>query len=398
MLSARRATPAKLFAVVVAFAAVLYLMIGCRFAPDLDAAHAAELQLGKAITSGLALPIQGEASVARMMNSFSWNNVIAGASSRLQNAVGASGSSYNTIATGFIVGGHVLDLFNDGSASLVPSSKAPVSVASRSLLASASANVSWSDLYGGLTNSHTIGFTTQNGAIIPTGMPSLLASLAQIDAIGDNTMGVIRILTSYDAAGHPTAYTVLIPSTQKFTPFQGSLPNDLTSGLYAMRYGDQSALAGMVYQAMQKAGIPTGVGAPPVTLAGFSLGGITAAAIAANRSNGYNIVAVDTAGAPIANFAIPSSVKVTALEATQDIVPSLDGRANPTLPNWTTVRQSAAKMAGERTLPVMDPAAVHTPNRYAAMARNNPSVAGVGAVDAPPGGRVASSDFYTVRH
>jgi hypothetical protein len=396
MLLDRRTGLAKWFAPVVVFAVIVYLMLGCRFT-GLESGGRPQLSVTTAMTDALALPVEAGANTARALRDFSWNNVIAGGSARLQELVGSSGRSYDDIMTTIILGGHLIDIFQDGTATLVPGRLAPVSPASRSLLAGASANATWSDLYGTDGSASTNGFVTQNGKIVPTGMSSLLASLAQIDVVGDNKMGVIRIVTTYDSAGNPSAYTVLIPSTQNFTPFQGSLPNDLTSGLYGMRYGDQSTLAAMVYKAMEQAGIPTGAAAPPVTLAGFSLGGITAAAIASDRSNGYNVVAVDTAGSPIANFAIPSRVKVTALEATQDIVPSLDGKANPQLPNWHTVRRSAAKLAGEAQLPLMDPAAVHTTNRYAAMAADVPSLAKVGSVDVQPGGQVRVSDFYTVR-
>ncbi|TFC26040.1 hypothetical protein E3O25_11720 [Cryobacterium sp. TMT1-3] len=71
----------------------------------------------------------------------------------------------------------------------------------------------------------------------------------------------------------------------------------------------------------------------PVMLAGFSQGGIVAAAFAENRSDTYNVVQVLTAGSPIGNFDIPHDISVIASEA--DPVSGADGTQNPE--RWETL-------------------------------------------------------------
>ena len=72
---------------------------------------------------------------------------------------------------------------------------------------------------------------------------------------------------------------------------------------------------------------------------GHSLGGIVATALAANPSvtSRFTIEAVVTAGSPTGRIMLPPSVQALHLEGTRDIVPGLDGRANPDTPTRVTV-------------------------------------------------------------
>jgi len=101
----------------------------------------------------------------------------------------------------------------------------------------------------------------------------------------------------------------------------------------------------------------------PVMLAGFSQGGITAAAFAQDYSGQFNIQQLVTAGAPIGRFDIPSSVNVLAYESTADPVPRLDGTENPTGSNWQTIH--ADDRGGGA-------AGSHNDVLYATMAAGNP--------------------------
>jgi len=73
-------------------------------------------------------------------------------------------------------------------------------------------------------------------------------------------------------------------------------------------------------------------------LTGFSLGGITAAALGSDPELGYNVTNVVVGGSPIARFDFPPDVQVTAFEHNGDPVPGSDGTNNPATPNEVTVR------------------------------------------------------------
>jgi pimeloyl-ACP methyl ester carboxylesterase len=108
---------------------------------------------------------------------------------------------------------------------------------------------------------------------------------------------------------------------------------------------DPRALAGRpttyeygVLQAMRAAGVTAG---DDVTLVGHSQGGVVAVntAKAAAQSGEFTITHVITAGAPIGVAArgTPTSVQVLAIENAHDVIPKLDGAANPAPANITTV-------------------------------------------------------------
>ena len=76
----------------------------------------------------------------------------------------------------------------------------------------------------------------------------------------------------------------------------------------------------------------------PIGLVGHSLGGMEAAALA-GRETGYAITDVVTAGAPTAQVGeLADGVRVLSLEHEGDVVPLLDGAANPDTVEQVTVR------------------------------------------------------------
>ena len=183
------------------------------------------------------------------------------------------------------------------------------------------------------------------------------------DSIGSlaNQYARIRVIT---VAGVPPRYIVQIPSTQSWDLTAGATPNDLTSDTAAMM-ARQTALASAVEAAMQKAGINR---TDPVMLEGFSLGGITAGAMAADPALHYNITHVVTGGAPISHFAIPNNVKVLSLEFNEDPVARLAGSANPDWSNWTTVKENAPTLSGAASAPGI--LGAHNADRYADFAKS----------------------------
>ncbi|PZF56122.1 hypothetical protein DEJ23_11210 [Curtobacterium sp. MCSS17_008] len=204
--------------------------------------------------------------------------------------------------------------------------------------------------------------TDADGNIIPTDLASLLASAGQIDAVGQQDFGDIRITKVFGADG-VERYTVQIPSTQSWDPEAGRTPNDLTSDVHAMRYGSNTALAEAVKDAMRREGIVD----QPVMLVGFSLGGITAGTIAADP-DGFNVQQVVTAGAPVGSMPIPETTHVTSFEFTSDPVAALDGTLNPDHSSWQTIRGDAPIKADE-DMPMASVGDAHDANRYAVMAQ-----------------------------
>ena len=103
-------------------------------------------------------------------------------------------------------------------------------------------------------------------------------------------------------------------------------------------------------QALRRCGAEPG---EPVLLVGHSLGGMTAAGLAADpRLRGeLTITHVVTAGSPIAGSGLPDDVQVLALERRQDPTPWLDGARNPDQPGWVTVEApSPAGLQGSHDL------------------------------------------------
>lgn len=94
----------------------------------------------------------------------------------------------------------------------------------------------------------------------------------------------------------------------------------------------------MVVDAMNQAGIGE---RDPVVLVGHSQGGIVAASIAADQQDRFNIQHVITAGSPIAGHQISTDTWVTSIEMDDELVPALDGAANPLRESWLTVRGHA---------------------------------------------------------
>lgn len=162
-----------------------------------------------------------------------------------------------------------------------------------------------------------------------------------------------------------SAWIAQIPGTQEWSPHAGTNPFDLTGDLHLMGGDTTTAMRSVrraLESAMAEAGVPAG---QPVLLSGHSQGGIVAAALAASPSfrRRFHVTRVVTSGAPIARFAIPPSVRVLSLEHEQDIVPRLEGQANPDRATWVTVHRD---VSGE----VHDPIAAHDRTLYAETARD----------------------------
>lgn len=330
----------------------------------------------------------GSVLAAGFDRAFSFDDAVAGSTGGVQAILGATGPLYDDILAGLVTAGVAVGFFHDGEVTVRPAEDVD-----QTLLGD-SAAVTWSALgCDGDTR-----FDTIEGRVLPTDWASMMAGLVQIDELGGEERAIIRVFTVHDSNGTPVSHRVQIPSTASWNPIANASgsPGDLTSDMHSMSYGADAALASSVFEAMRQAGIATGSEAPPVTLDGFSLGGITAAAIAAD-SRGFNVSEIHTAGAPIGRMNVDPAIGVFALEADQDLVAALDGRPNPARAGWLTVTGPGMPLAGEKATPQMLPGTVHSARRYAAMGAVSVDLQHVGALDVPSGGSVTVADFESRR-
>ncbi|MBN9621075.1 MAG: alpha/beta hydrolase, partial [Actinobacteria bacterium] len=137
-----------------------------------------------------------------------------------------------------------------------------------------------------------------------------------------------------------------ITGTKSWTLAPTSDITSLTTNGRAL-VGERTAYEEGVFAALRQAGVGPH---DEVMLVGHSEGGVVAvnAARDAARSGEFDVTHVITAGAPIGLVVgqVPSRVQVLALENSTDVVPHLDGAANPDRPNVTT----AAAPEGDGTI------------------------------------------------
>jgi pimeloyl-ACP methyl ester carboxylesterase len=161
------------------------------------------------------------------------------------------------------------------------------------------------------------------------GLGHLMATVADCP---DRT---VRVDAVRDTAGR-RAWVVSVPGTSTWSPVPGRDPFDLTSDLRTMG-GRDNAARQQVLAAMRVAGVPKD---EPVLLVGHSLGGMVAAQVAADPAarNEFRITHLVTAGSPVASSGVPDDVQVLSIEHDHDLVPALDGAANPDRASWVTAR------------------------------------------------------------
>ena len=131
-------------------------------------------------------------------------------------------------------------------------------------------------------------------------------------------------IEKYEAPGQPPRYAVFIGPTETFSPFAETEPRDLTSNVYGVAGLSPAALRG-VEQAMADAGI---AGTDEVQVVGFSQGGLIATMIAG--SGDWNVVGVETFGAPAGTVTLPDGVAGLAIRNTDDFIPALGGPQHDT--------------------------------------------------------------------
>lgn len=153
-------------------------------------------------------------------------------------------------------------------------------------------------------------------------------------AAGATRSGVGRIEVVAQRSAGTTAWTVVIPGTRE--TFLSVNPQDNLSNVQLMA-GERNDLVLAARRALAMA--PIGPG-DPVVLVGHSQGGIAAAELAADPSIRANfaVAGVVTMGSPTGQVEVPADVPVISLENVDDVIPGLDGLANPAGPNRVDVQ------------------------------------------------------------
>lgn len=159
-------------------------------------------------------------------------------------------------------------------------------------------------------------------------LAELQAGNRDVDAVAgapdgyDSSNATMITVTEVVGADGVARYRVNIPSTQQWIPGTDGI-NDIASDAAAKLGEDPTQLEAAVRRAMAEAGVPDGAG---VVLSGWSLGGITAANLAADPSftARYDVDAVVVAGAPVDDVPVPSHIPVLSVEHVGDPVPLLE--------------------------------------------------------------------------
>ncbi len=178
----------------------------------------------------------------------------------------------------------------------------------------------------------------------PRRLTDVVVDLAQRnDDDGHHGAIDVRIVT---LPGGGRRVIVDITGTKSWSPGRTSDVTSLTTNARAL-VGRSTAYEQGVLSAMHQAGVRPD---DDVMLVGHSEGGMVAVTAArdAVRSGRFRVTHVVTAGSPVGRTVgeLPRSVQVLALENSRDVVPHLDGVANPDRPNVTTVTSAR----GDRTV------------------------------------------------
>lgn len=166
---------------------------------------------------------------------------------------------------------------------------------------------------------------------VPTSIEDLVVNQTSLMDLANLDPDSSRLRVVEVPSGSGSRWIVQVPGTQALDG--GTNPSDMFTNLYLSGHQDAALLDAISTVLHQH-----GVGDDPVMLVGHSQGGIAATNFAhRGREEGFNVTHVVTVGSPIATVPVSRDVQVLALEHTNDVVPRLDGRANPDRPNVTTV-------------------------------------------------------------
>lgn len=171
---------------------------------------------------------------------------------------------------------------------------------------------------------------------VPHSAESLLAGM---DSLG--TQGRVRVIELPCADGS-TTWVVQVPGTHGGIEGGGEIPMDWPANVSLMLEATSASKVAAA-TALERAQAGRAGPRDRVVVAGFSQGGIVAAALASDPefSRRHRVTHVVTAGSPIDEFPVPDSTSVLSLQQRGDPVHVLDVSPPPGRRSWTTVTSSA---------------------------------------------------------
>ncbi|MET1016697.1 MAG: hypothetical protein ABWX76_07760 [Leifsonia flava] len=202
-----------------------------------------------------------------------------------------------------------------------------------------------------------IGPTAGAAVAAPRGVAELLDRIPRADPDSprpDPDLPQVRV-ERYGTDDDPQ-WVAYIGGTVSWEVAGSTEPWDLTSNVHAVA-GTDSGSYRAVLDALEQAGVREG---DRITAVGHSQGGLLAAQLVSDeRYTGSGLV---TAGAPIAQLAVPADVPTLQLEHSDDIVPALGGYgdADPSPEHLVARREYLAN----RTDPVDGPVPAHALDSY----------------------------------
>ena len=163
----------------------------------------------------------------------------------------------------------------------------------------------------------------------------------------------------YEAPGEPTAWLVYVGPTESWALASDDEPWDMTSNIAGVA-GQSAGSIRATELAMSEAGIRPG---DDVQFMGYSQGGLVAARLAGSGT--WNVVGLETFGAPTGSIELPADLPGIAVRHTDDLVPALGG------PHPVSGQLQLEREAYPRGVPIPDdePLPAHQRSAYLATAQ-----------------------------
>lgn len=199
---------------------------------------------------------------------------------------------------------------------------------------------------GVITRSGRVGAEVETvGALGMRAAPTSIGAIAERVAathVADKPTVVIERYTD----GKRSVFVAYLPGMRSLEVGAGSEPFDLAAGVQQLADPEAAGSQAAVEEALRAAGVkPT----DELVVAGYSQGGMVAGALASG-TGGFNVSAIVTLGAPIAQLELPSETAVMAIEHSNDVIPALSGAINPLTENWVTVGREIDLHLGQSAL------------------------------------------------
>ena len=199
---------------------------------------------------------------------------------------------------------------------------------------------------GALTRSGRAGSEVETvGALGMRAAPTSIGAIAERVAethVADKPTVVIERYTD----GKRSVFVAYLPGMRTLEVGAGSEPFDLAASVQQLAEPEAAGSQAAVEEALRAAGVkPT----DELVVAGYSQGGMVAGALASG-TGGFNVSAIVTLGAPIAQLELPADTAVMAIEHSNDVIPALSGAINPLTENWVTVGREIDLQLGQSAL------------------------------------------------